>query len=120
MERSENTKSQIPNLGHVDQIWDDPIWDLVIRGPKIPNPKTVQPPAPVVDSGMSCSERFPLGKMTQRLGKRAIIGPSYPKYKNICLFTVPGGVILCHFYYTKLPVFSEKVFDRHVGLSIFN
>ena len=44
LERSEKTKSQIPNLGHVDQIWDDPNWDLVIRGPKIPNPKKYNPP----------------------------------------------------------------------------
>jgi hypothetical protein len=35
--------------------------------------------------------------------------------KTYSLFTVPGGVILCHFYYTKLPFSSEKVFRRSVN-----
>ena len=89
MERSENTKSQIPNLGHVDQIWDDQIWDLVHRGPKIPNPKKVQPPAPVLDSGISCSERFPSGKMAQLPDGWVggpITGQSYPTNKHIAYF----------------------------------
>jgi hypothetical protein len=45
-----------------------------------------------------------LGHLTQRI----------KKYSPL---TVPGGVILCHLYYTKLSYFSENAFNRHVALS---